>query len=83
MLFFDCDVSMFADVVSRCCNTCDDVREAYRKKGWAFSNALQIEQCQREGWASKIQEHKDEGCRVYGYLEVNKVIISCLWLLGG
>lgn len=21
-----------------CCNTCEDVREAYRRKGWAFNN---------------------------------------------
>jgi hypothetical protein len=26
----------------RCCNTCEDVREAYRLKGWAFVNADQI-----------------------------------------
>ena len=22
----------------QCCNTCEEVREAYRKKGWAISN---------------------------------------------
>lgn len=27
-----------------CCNTCEEVREAYRRKGWAFSNAELIEQ---------------------------------------
>lgn len=57
----------------RCCNNCEDVREAYRKKGWAFNNAETIEQCKREGWSEKIQAQKNEGCRAFGYLEVNKV----------
>ena len=51
------------------------MREAYRKKGWAFSEADSVEQCKREGWSEKIQAQKNEGCRAYGYLEVNKVSI--------
>ncbi|XP_069508326.1 endoplasmic reticulum-Golgi intermediate compartment protein 3 [Ambystoma mexicanum] len=57
----------------RCCNVCDDVREAYRRKGWAFKNPDAIEQCKREGFSQKMQEQKNEGCKVYGFLEVNKV----------
>ncbi|KAM6092009.1 endoplasmic reticulum-Golgi intermediate compartment protein 3-like [Theristicus caerulescens] len=57
----------------RCCNTCDDVREAYRRRGWAFKNPDTIEQCKREGFSQKMQEQKNEGCQVYGFLEVNKV----------
>lgn len=57
----------------RCCNTCDDVREAYRRRGWAFKSADTIEQCKREGFTQKMQEQKNEGCQVYGFLEVNKV----------
>lgn len=57
----------------RCCNSCDDVREAYRRRGWAFKNADTIEQCKREGFTQKMQEQKNEGCEVYGVLEVNKV----------
>jgi hypothetical protein len=56
-----------------CCNTCEEVREAYRRKGWAFSNAELIEQCSREGFVEKLKEQQGEGCNVYGYLEVNKV----------
>ena len=29
---------------SGCCNTCEEVREAYIKKGWSFSNPDTIEQ---------------------------------------
>ncbi|XP_008053667.1 endoplasmic reticulum-Golgi intermediate compartment protein 3 isoform X3 [Carlito syrichta] len=57
----------------KCCNTCEDVREAYRRRGWAFKNPDTIEQCQREGFSQKMQEQKNEGCQVYGFLEVNKV----------
>ncbi|CAJ1971782.1 unnamed protein product [Sphenostylis stenocarpa] len=30
-----------------CCNSCEDVREAYRKKGWALSNPDLIDQLER------------------------------------
>ena len=57
----------------RCCNTCDQVREAYRQKGWALKDTDEIEQCKREGFSEKIKAQQNEGCRMYGYLEVNKV----------
>jgi predicted small secreted protein len=57
----------------KCCNTCDDVKEAYRQKGWAFRAPEEIAQCHRDGYVSQMNEQKHEGCRVFGYLEVNKV----------
>ncbi len=56
-----------------CCNTCDDVREAYRLKGWAFTNPIGIQQCMDEGWAEKLEVQTKEGCKVNGYIEVSKV----------
>mmetsp|Transcript_33759 Transcript_33759/g.54705 ORF Transcript_33759/g.54705 Transcript_33759/m.54705 type:complete len:386 (-) Transcript_33759:112-1269(-) len=56
-----------------CCNTCEEVREQYRKKGWAFANVENIEQCIREGFVRKLKAQAGEGCNVYGFLEVNKV----------
>ncbi|XP_031498595.1 uncharacterized protein LOC116263128 [Nymphaea colorata] len=56
-----------------CCNSCEEVREAYRKKGWALSNADLIDQCKREGFLQKIKEEEGEGCNIHGFLEVNKV----------
>nr|GEW96836.1 endoplasmic reticulum-Golgi intermediate compartment protein 3 [Tanacetum cinerariifolium] len=32
-----------------CCNSCEEVREAYRAKGWALSDPDSIDQCKREG----------------------------------
>ena len=57
----------------QCCNTCDEVREAYRLKGWAFSDPDGIEQCQKEGFSENLRLQSDEGCKIYGSLDVNKV----------
>ncbi|KAK2166251.1 hypothetical protein LSH36_40g05030 [Paralvinella palmiformis] len=63
------------------CESCygaesEELKDAYRKKGWAFNNAMDIEQCKRDGWIDKIEEQKNEGCRIYGYIEVNKFNMS-------
>lgn len=50
------------------------MREAYRKKGWAFKPA-EVEQCKREGWDEKLKKQMNEGCQLFGTLEVNKVRI--------
>lgn len=56
----------------KCCNTCNDVREAYRLKTWKF-DPRGIEQC-RDGLTSEREELAlKEGCQIYGYLEVNRV----------
>jgi hypothetical protein len=56
-----------------CCNSCEEVREAYRKKGWALSDPESIDQCKREGFVQKVKDEEGEGCNVHGFLEVNKV----------
>mmetsp|Transcript_3523 Transcript_3523/g.10231 ORF Transcript_3523/g.10231 Transcript_3523/m.10231 type:complete len:389 (+) Transcript_3523:375-1541(+) len=57
----------------QCCNTCNDVREAYRKRGWGFNNPAGIAQCEKEGFLKKLLEQQGEGCHIYGFLKVNKV----------
>ncbi|KAL5501557.1 ERV46 [Sanghuangporus vaninii] len=59
---------------SGCCNTCEEVRQAYVNKGWSFSNPDSIEQCVREHWSDKLKEQANEGCNISGRLRVNKVI---------
>ncbi|GLT93829.1 hypothetical protein SLE2022_116030 [Rubroshorea leprosula] len=56
-----------------CCNSCEEVREAYRKKGWALSNVDLIDQCKREGFLQRVKDEEGEGCNIYGFLEVNRV----------
>ncbi|KAI0484805.1 DUF1692-domain-containing protein [Xylariaceae sp. FL0804] len=57
-----------------CCNTCDEVREAYAQASWAFGRGEGVEQCQREHYAEKLDEQRQEGCRIEGDIRVNKVI---------
>lgn len=57
----------------RCCNSCEDVKDAYRTKGWAVPPLKDIEQCVREGKLVESEELPKEGCQMYGYLEVNRV----------
>ncbi|GAA99605.1 uncharacterized protein L969DRAFT_86871 [Mixia osmundae IAM 14324] len=59
---------------SGCCNTCDEVRESYVRRGWSFVNPDGIDQCVREGFSEKIKEQSEEGCNVAGQVKVNKVI---------
>ncbi|CAN6555384.1 unnamed protein product [Malus baccata var. baccata] len=56
-----------------CCNSCDEVQEAYKKKGWALTNEDLIDQCKREGFIQKIKDEDGEGCNIEGSLAVNKV----------
>lgn len=57
-----------------CCQTCDDVREGYATKGWAFGDGTGVKQCEEEGYKQRIMEQQEEGCRLDGSLFVNKVI---------
>jgi endoplasmic reticulum-Golgi intermediate compartment protein 3 len=57
-----------------CCNSCDEVREAYAQASWAFGRGEGVEQCMREHYAERLDEQRHEGCRIEGGLRVNKVI---------
>ena len=59
----------------QCCRTCDDVKEQYRVRGWAMPVLSGVEQCVASGQTvdpalADLANHR--GCRMYGYLEVNK-----------
>lgn len=56
-----------------CCQTCDEVHDAYLKAGWAFYDGAEIEQCEREGYVSNIRNHINEGCRVRGKAKLNRI----------
>ncbi|XP_053981386.1 endoplasmic reticulum-Golgi intermediate compartment protein 3 [Hylaeus volcanicus] len=58
----------------QCCNTCEDVREAYRLKNWAPpSDPAKIKQCQNDKSLEKMKTAFTQGCQIYGYMEVNRV----------
>ncbi|CAG9767894.1 unnamed protein product [Ceutorhynchus assimilis] len=56
-----------------CCNTCEEVREAYRAKRWALDNVENIEQCKHEKFSEKLKSAFTQGCQIYGNLIVNRV----------
>ena len=57
-----------------CCNTCDEVREAYAANSWAFGRGEGVEQCEREGYGERLDAQRQEGCRIEGVIRVNKVV---------
>ncbi|AMD20548.1 HDL196Cp [Eremothecium sinecaudum] len=56
-----------------CCQTCDDVRQAYAAKGWAFFDGNNVEQCEREGYVERLQRELHEGCRIRGKAQLNRI----------
>jgi endoplasmic reticulum-Golgi intermediate compartment protein 3 len=56
-----------------CCNTCDEVREAYAAISWSFGRGENVEQCSREHYAERLEAQRKEGCRLEGTIRVNKV----------
>lgn len=58
-----------------CCNTCEDVRNAYAVRGWDVSEVAKTgEQCLREkALHPPIPSNPGEGCRLTGHMLVNKV----------
>lgn len=57
-----------------CCNTCEEVREAYATISWSFGRGEGVEQCQREHYAEHLDAQRKEGCRIEGGIRVNKVV---------
>jgi cytochrome c553 len=53
----------------QCCNTCDDVKTAYRRKGWTLLDYSTVAQCKSE----VAKEVPLEGCRIEGRMLVNKI----------
>eukprot|EP00979_Chaetoceros_neogracilis_P000643 scaffold161_cov206-Chaetoceros_neogracile.AAC.5 len=46
-----------------CCNTCDDVKRAYQRKGWHFEKDIDVKQCKTNVGS---REMDGEGCNVHG-----------------
>lgn len=59
---------------THCCNTCQDVIDAYRDKRWNPSTE-NFEQCIKERKVDSEQSKKafNEGCNIFGSLEVNRM----------
>ncbi|XP_047114322.1 endoplasmic reticulum-Golgi intermediate compartment protein 3 isoform X2 [Schistocerca piceifrons] len=58
---------------NECCNTCEAVKQAYRRKQWAIDKLQDVKQCQVENYSDKLKTAFTEACQIYGYMEVNRV----------
>ena len=68
----ECGSCYGAGTDGECCNTCEDVRRAYRTKGWTFQASDEsIAQCAALRKEAKAAKNFDgEGCNVYGNVEL-------------
>jgi hypothetical protein len=57
----------------KCCNTCDDVKEAFIASDLSLEDADQKEQCVRESQTEERLAQDGEGCRFTGKMMVNRV----------
>lgn len=58
----------------KCCNTCEDLKSMYLRKGWGLTNILKDSvQCLRDKTNPFSSVRPGEGCRVSGTMNVNKV----------
>ncbi|ODV64802.1 DUF1692-domain-containing protein [Hyphopichia burtonii NRRL Y-1933] len=58
-----------------CCNDCETVRLAYAERLWGFYDGENIDQCEKEGYVSRLTEriNNNEGCRIKGTAQINRI----------
>ncbi|KAF0694984.1 Aste57867_14172 [Aphanomyces stellatus] len=56
-----------------CCNTCDQVKEAFMTGEKTLDDADKTEQCVRERGREEAESKDGEGCRLHGTMFVNRV----------
>jgi hypothetical protein len=50
-----------------CCATCEDIRRAYKRRGWILRDVSEIKQCKNEGKEDADESSQEgEGCNVHG-----------------
>lgn len=64
----DCGSCYGAGEEDECCNTCDDVKRAYVRKGWQFDPKMDIKQCRR---VKNSHDMVGEGCNVHGIIALS------------
>jgi endoplasmic reticulum-Golgi intermediate compartment protein 3 len=53
-----------------CCNTCDDVIRAYKRKGWVMSDRSTIRQCAKADLEAAATQD-GEGCNIHGIVALD------------
>ncbi|KAL3765004.1 hypothetical protein ACHAWO_001966 [Cyclotella atomus] len=61
----ECGSCYGAGEEGECCNTCDDVKRAYRRKSWHIQNLSEISQCKH---LLRAEAEENEGCNIHGFV---------------
>ncbi len=64
----ECGSCYGAGEEGECCNTCDDVKRAYQRKGWLFEHEMEVRQCRK---IISSADEKEEGCNVHGIVALS------------
>jgi len=56
----------------QCCNSCEEVKAAYRTRRWGMPDEKNFEQCRREARMRAVTIGEGEGCNVFGSIEVHR-----------
>ena len=64
----ECGTCYGAGEAGECCNTCDDVKRAYRRKQWHIDDISTITQCAHLVRADK---EEGEGCNIHGFIALS------------
>jgi hypothetical protein len=64
----ECGSCYGAKADGECCNTCDDVKNAYMQKGWLFDPGLDVKQCRH---VVDSDEEQGEGCNIHGTIALS------------
>ena len=66
----DCGSCYGAGEEDECCNSCEDVKRAYQRKGWHLKDIKEVKQCQHEV-KKQIVDQTGEGCNVHGVIALD------------
>lgn len=64
----ECGSCYGAGEEGECCNTCDDVKRSYARKGWQFDATMDIKQCRK---SMNSHDMTGEGCNVHGIVALS------------
>jgi hypothetical protein len=64
----ECGTCYGAGDEGECCNSCDDVKRAYRRKGWLIPNLAEVRICNTQ---VKSADETNEGCNVHGIVALS------------
>ncbi len=57
----------------KCCNNCEQLKNAYIAQGWAIEKILATKQCANENMEELVKTQSFEGCNMAGVFSIHKI----------